>query len=134
MSDSDSLFFGAMAFFGLIGLSVGYMFVIQTGVPASFGTPNVQPNVGAQEVSVSLQNFQYGPNPLKVKAGQAIRFTVTRQDEEGCGNSLQFYGTKIGKYLPLRQPVTFDLPALSPGQKYDFGCSMRMVTGQIVAY
>ncbi len=133
MSNSDSLFFGAVAFFGLIGLTVGYMFVIQSGVPESQGTPGVEPAQGAQEVSVNLENFRYGPNPLKVKAGQAIRFTVTRQDEEGCGNSLQFYGTKIGKYLPLKQPVTFELPALSSGQKYDFGCSMRMVTGQIVA-
>lgn len=133
---NNSAYFAVLAFMALVGLSVAYTFIIATAPsdilqPNTKGTPPVADAV--QNVEVKLQGFRYTPDPIQVKAGTPIRLTITRMDEEGCGNSVVFYSLGKSAALPKGQPVTFDLPAMQSGSQLDFGCSMRMVTGRIVA-
>lgn len=133
-TQNNGMYFAVLAFMALVGLSVAYTFIISGPSdvlqPVGLGA-TAQPD--AQEVSVKLQNFRYNPDPVQVKAGQPIRFTVTRTDEEGCANSVVFYSLGKSAALPKGQPVTFDLPAMQSGQQLDFGCPMRMAVGKIVA-
>ncbi|MBI2444876.1 cupredoxin domain-containing protein [Candidatus Micrarchaeota archaeon] len=129
---NNSMYFAVIAFMALVGLSVAYTFIISG--PSDVLQPAAKtPGIDAQAVSVKLEGFRYSPDPVQVKAGTPIKFTVTRTDEEGCGNAISFYSLGKSAALPKGQAVTFDLPAMQAGQTLDFGCSMRMVTGQIVA-
>ncbi len=132
--NNNGMYFAVIAFMALVGLSVAYTFIISGPSdvlqPVGGGSPAV---ADAQAVQIKLEGFRYSPDPVQVKAGQPIKFTVTRTDEEGCGNSISFYSLGKSANLPKGQPVTFDLPAMQSGQQLDFGCSMRMVTGKIVA-
>jgi|GEM_PF-4056948 len=130
--NDGTMYFAVIAFMALVGLSVGYMFIISG--PSDVLQPSGNaPAADAQAVQIKLEGFRYSPDPVQVKAGAPIKFTVTRTDEEGCGNAISFYSLGKSAALPKGQPVTFDLPAMQAGQVLDFGCSMRMVTGKIVA-
>ena len=130
---NNGMYFAVLAFMALVGLSVGYTFIISgpSDVLQPVGTATAVPD--AQTVDVKLQGFKYSPDPVQVKAGAPIRLTMTRLDEEGCANSVVFYSLGKSAALPKGQPVTFDLPAMQSGQTLDFGCPMRMAVGKIVA-
>lgn len=132
--ENNGMYFAVLAFMALVGLSVAYTFVISgpSDVLEPVG-PGATAAIQAQQVDVKLQNFRYSPDPVQVKAGQPIRLTMTRVDEEGCANSVVFYSLGKSAALPKGQPVTFDLPAMQAGQTLDFGCPMRMAVGKIVA-
>ncbi|MBI4361320.1 cupredoxin domain-containing protein [Candidatus Micrarchaeota archaeon] len=133
----NAMYFGVLAFLVLVGLTASYAFYLN-GAQNTAPQPGLLPGVGggtpdAQDAEIRLESFRYQPNVLQVQSGKPIHLTMTRVDEAGCANSVVFYSLGKSAPLPKGQPVAFDLPSMQKGQTLEYGCSMRMAVGKIVA-
>ena len=81
------------------------------------------------EITLSIKNYNYYPNTIKVKAGETVRI---RLDESvvGCYRSFTIRDFGISKYLATPN----DYVEFTPTEKgtYRFACSMGMGTGTLI--
>ncbi len=85
--------------------------------------------VEAQKVVISMQNGNYYPREIRVKAGQPISVSLD-SSVQGCLRSFTVPDFNVAKVLPTPQDsVTF-----TPNKKgtYQFRCSMGMGTGKLI--
>lgn len=92
-------------------------------VPAA-AAPATAPRVITMEVT----GDGFVPANITVKAGEPVKFVVTRKTDETCALDLLIEGTDIKAPLPLNQPVEVAWTPTKAG-KVKFGCAMDMMIG-----
>ena len=86
-------------------------------------------NKEAQKIVLSLKDFNYYPNTVKVKAGKPVSISLD-QSVSGCLRDFTIRDLGIRKYL--RTPSdTVEFTPTKPGV-YRFACSMGMGTGTLI--
>ena len=82
-----------------------------------------------QEVTLSIKNYNYYPNTVKVKANESVRIYLDKT-VVGCYRSFTIRDFGISKYLPTPN----DYVEFTPTKKgtYSFACSMGMGTGTLI--
>ena len=86
-------------------------------------------NKEAQKIVLSLKDFNYYPNTVKVKAGKPVSISLD-QGVSGCLRDFTIRDLGIREYL--RTPSdTVDFTPTKPGT-YRFACSMGMGTGTLI--
>lgn len=95
-------------------------------------TPNVSVGAGTQTVSMEQTTRGYVPQTSVVAPGVPIRWEITSVSDLSCAAYLR--GVSWDWRLDLRTGANVvTLPALEPGQRYDFACVMGMYSGSLVA-
>lgn len=95
-----------------------------TPAPAPEAAAPAAPRVIAMEVT----GDGFVPANITVKAGEPVKFVVTRKTDETCALDLLIEGTDIKAPLPLNQAVEVAWTPTKAG-KVKFGCAMDMMIG-----
>jgi plastocyanin len=91
--------------------------------------PTPAPAAAAPRViAMEVTGDGFVPANLTVKAGEPVKFVVTRKTDETCALDLLIEGTDIKAPLPLNQPVEVAWTPTKAG-KVKFGCAMDMMIG-----
>lgn len=90
--------------------------------------PSSTPRVITMEVTAD----GFVPSNIKLKAGEPVKFVVTRQTDETCATDLLIADTDIKVALPLKTAVEIAWTPPKAGN-VKFGCAMdMMVSGMLV--
>ena len=83
----------------------------------------------AQKIILSMKNYNYYPNTVKVKANQPVQIYLD-SSVAGCYRSFTIRDFGISKYLKTPE----DYVEFTPTKKgtYRFACSMGMGTGTLI--
>ena len=87
---------------------------------------------GRHELAITVDAVGYHPAESHAKAGEAVRLTVTRTTEDGCGQEIVIPSANVKRTLPLKEPVSIDLTMPAKGA-IAFACGMDMMHGSIIA-
>jgi heme/copper-type cytochrome/quinol oxidase subunit 2 len=87
-------------------------------------------NNGVQEVQVSMQGWQYQPNPIRLKVGVPARLVVDLSTVTGCMRSIQIPSLGVAKYVSQGDNVIEFTP--SKAGTFRMQCSMGMGRGVVV--
>ena len=102
---------------------IGSSWTVNANVSNDGSTENVQ------KVTLSMKNYNYYPNTIKVKAGQPVSITL---DESVTGCLRSFNIRDLGVSAISRTPdQTIDFTPTKKGT-FRFACSMGMGTGTII--
>jgi plastocyanin len=87
-------------------------------------TAAAAPASGLPVIAVKADNFLFNPTTVTVKAGQAVRFSITNSDDEkhnlvGIGEGLNLLSPDVSS----GQTVTYDWTAPSKAGTYKFVCA-----------
>ena len=95
------------------------------------GSVNVDTTNGgeAQKVVLSIKNFNYYPQEIRVKAGQPVEISLD-SSVTGCFRDFTIRDFGIHKNLKTPQDSVTFTPT-KPG-RYTFACSMGMGTGTLI--
>lgn len=98
---------------------------------SSDGPVNVDPTNGGevQKVVLSIKNFNYYPQEIRVKAGQPVEISLD-SSVTGCFRDFTIRDFGIHKNLQTPQDSVTFTPT-KPG-RYTFACSMGMGTGTLI--
>jgi len=68
---------------------------------------------GTADLQLTVDGTGYHPSSISAPPGKAVRLTITRTSDEGCGQQIVFPSLNIRRDLPLNQSVTveFTMPA-----------------------
>lgn len=93
------------------------------------GTTETITNSPPQKVVLSLQNYNYYPNTVTVKAGQPVQLSLDKS-VQGCLRSFTIPELGVKKVLATPQ----DMLEFTPTTKgtYKFQCSMGMGYGTLI--
>ena len=82
-----------------------------------------------QKITLSMKNYNYYPNTIKVKVGIRVRINLD-ESVRGCYRSFTIREFGISKYLKTPN----DYVEFTPTKKgaYTFACSMGMGRGKII--
>jgi plastocyanin domain-containing protein len=99
-----------------------------------FASPARAADAAPQTAQIKVTEKGYEPGTLTLKAGQALRLTVTRTTNNTCGTEIVLKELGIKRALPLNKPEVIDLSAkqLAGAKKITFMCGMEMLSGEIV--
>ncbi len=86
---------------------------------------------GSAMVRINVENTQYSPNVIYVKAGVPVRLELATEDVHSCTRAFTIPALKIAKLLPATGVEVLEIPPQKAG-KLAFTCSMGMYTGVIV--
>lgn len=92
----------------------------EAAAPAAAAAPRV--------ITMEVTGDGFVPANLTVKAGEPVKFVVTRKTDETCALDLLIEGTDIKAPLPLNQAVEVAWTPTKAG-KVKFGCAMDMMIG-----
>jgi plastocyanin domain-containing protein len=114
---------------GVIALLLlfGAMMIVPSNESKSVS--NVESKNGIQEVRLSLKNYNYYPNEVKVQSGIPVRIYLDSK-VIGCLRDFTIRDFGIHKYLKTPEDYVEFTPS-EPG-RYTFACSMGMGTGVLV--
>lgn len=89
--------------------------------------------VSAKEglLTVTVEDGVYQPSRIKLPAGQPATLKFLRKDASPCAAMVLFADFDISEELPLNQPKSIVLPAMTPGE-YAFTCQMQMYRGTVL--
>jgi plastocyanin domain-containing protein len=87
--------------------------------------------VKPQEVSLTVTDKGFQPNPLKVKAGVPVNLRITRKTDGTCANDIMIPAKNIKVELPLNREILVKVSALEKGE-IKFGCSMNMMISAVM--
>jgi plastocyanin domain-containing protein len=113
---------------GILVLAVGGFIFINSNNNVN-GNSTAVDNGNSQKIVLSLENYNYYPNTITVKAGQPVSISLDKS-VGGCLRS--FTIPSLGLSKNLRTPQ--DTLDFTPTQKgtYKFACSMGMGTGTLI--
>jgi plastocyanin domain-containing protein len=86
-------------------------------------------NGEVQKVVISIKDYNYYPNTIKVKAGNPVSITLD-ESVQGCFRSFTIKALGINQYLKTPQDTLVFTPTKTG--KYTFACSMGMGTGTLI--
>lgn len=113
----------------IVGVVGFFIFGNSTGATGN-SVDNGQKDSGSvQKVVLSMQNRNYYPNTITVKANQPVRIYLD-QSVVGCYRSFTIRQLGIAKYLKTPDDYIEFTPS-KPGT-YGFACSMGMGTGTLI--
>jgi plastocyanin domain-containing protein len=115
--------------FVILILIVGGIFLFAKGEAKQEITGNAIANNDIQKITLSIKNYNYYPNTIKVKEGIPVRINLD-ESVVGCYRSFTIREFGISKYLKTPN----DYVEFTPTRKgtYTFACSMGMGTGKII--
>lgn len=94
--------------------------------PAAIPAKTPQEPIGeAREIEVTAQQFEFIPNPIRVKVGENIRLKITSVDVDH-GFSLPEFG--INEILSPGGTITVEFQATEIGE-FEFSCSVFCGSG-----
>jgi plastocyanin domain-containing protein len=104
-----------------------------TKAPAPNAPPPAPQVVKVTPRAVALRVTAEGFEPASVtlKAGEPVKFVVTRTTDETCATDLLIDGTDIKLALPLNAPVEAAWTPSKAG-KVKFGCAMDFMVGGVL--
>jgi plastocyanin domain-containing protein len=107
----------------------GYLMLGKSIDGSSNAIPGNSENGQVQKVVLSMKNYNYYPNTIKVKEGQTVRIFLDKS-VQGCYRSFTIRSFGIAKYLSTPN----DYIEFTPNKKgtYTFACSMGMGTGTLI--
>ncbi len=115
---------------GILILIVGGFVFTNANNPTTGSTVNSgSGNGGVQKVVLSLKNYNYYPNTIKVKANQPVSISLD-SSVSGCLRSFTIKELGLAKNLATPQD-TLDFTPTKPGT-YRFACVMGMGTGTLI--
>jgi plastocyanin domain-containing protein len=121
--------FTALIIIMIIVFSIGsFVFSKSEGIQNT-NSINNQGNEKTQEVILSIKNYNYYPNTIKVKSGIPVRIYLD-ETVTGCLRSFTIRDFGVAKYLKTPN----DYVEFTPNKKgkFTFACSMGMGTGTII--
>jgi plastocyanin domain-containing protein len=86
---------------------------------------------GARAIAITADDHGFTPGSVDVKKGEHATLVFTRTTDDTCAKDVVFPELKITKPLPLKQPVTFDVPS-GDARTLTFQCGMGMFKGKVV--
>ena len=112
----------------LIAIS-GYALLGQGSANISASGNSADSGSNFQKVVLSMQDYNYYPNTITVKAGQPVRIYLD-SSVQGCYRGFTIRSFGIAKYLATPD----DYVEFTPTQKgtFQFACSMGMGRGTLV--
>lgn len=84
---------------------------------------------GSQTATILAGARGYRPKVLELQAGKPTRLVFAGDGSAGCPLALLFQGQEYT--LTPTSEVPIDLPALKPGQRIKYSCSMGMASAEI---
>jgi plastocyanin domain-containing protein len=82
-------------------------------------------------VAVTVDDKGFTPSSVSFKKGDHAQLVFTRTTDATCATEVVFPELKITKPLPLKQPVTIDVPT-SDAKTLTFQCGMGMFKSKVV--
>ena len=119
-------------YFGLILILIAgaSFFVLGNKDGTITGNVIAQGQGEVQKITLSVKDYNYYPNEIRVKAGQPIQLSLDNS-VTGCLRSFTIRDLGVQKYLQTPNEVLeFTVP--NPGT-YRFACVMGMGTGTLIA-
>lgn len=127
---NSTLYLGAI----LVLVVVAGYFVFSSGTVETTGnvvsnSPSVNPSGEIQNVVLSIKNYNYYPQEIRVKEGVPVRISLDKS-VVGCYRSFTLREFGVAKNLPTPQ----DYVEFTPNKKgsFRFACSMGMGTGTLI--
>jgi plastocyanin domain-containing protein len=96
--------------------------------PTPAPAPEAAAPAGPRVIAMEVTGDGFVPANITVKAGEPVKFVVTRKTDETCALDLLIEGTDIKAPLPLNQAVEVAWTPTKAG-KVKFGCAMDMMIG-----
>jgi plastocyanin domain-containing protein len=122
----STLYISGIILLILIG---GFLFLKSGDSSTSENTLNGNSNGEVQKVVIGMNNYNYYPNTIKVKAGIPVSISLD-ESVYGCFRDFTIREFGVRKYLKTPQ----DTVEFTPTKKgtYTFACSMGMGTGTLI--
>lgn len=102
-----------------------------SGADASATSAPTGSVVHGRRVDVTADEKGFQPRSVAVKKGQATTLVFTRTSDDTCATSVVFPELGVKKDLPLKQPVSIDIPA-DTARTLSFQCGMGMYKSKVV--
>jgi plastocyanin domain-containing protein len=81
-------------------------------------------------VNIAVTSDGFTPADVKVKAGETVKFVVTRRTDKTCAKEIVIRDFGVNQPLPLDKPVTVEITPQKAG-KVRYACAMDMIAGTI---
>ncbi|MEK6908775.1 MAG: cupredoxin domain-containing protein [Nanoarchaeota archaeon] len=114
---------------GIIVLAVAFGFIMVKGNSVSEEVYTAPVIDGVQEVVLSLKDYNYSPNTVKVQAGIPVRIYLD-SSVVGCLRDFTINDFGIRKHLKTPEDYVEFTPTIIG--RYTFACSMGMGTGVLI--
>jgi plastocyanin len=101
------------------------------GATSSTRPGATQADIKMQEVRVTVNETNFDPQRLTLRAGVPARVTFTRTSDKTCATAVVFPSLNIRRELPLNEPVTIEFTPEKAGE-IAFACGINMLRGTIV--
>ncbi len=101
------------------------------GNDASASTNASITSSAASPVAVTVDEKGFTPSSVSFKKGEKGQLVFTRTTDGTCATEVVFPELKITKPLPLKQPVTIDVPT-TDAKTLTFQCGMGMFKSKVV--
>lgn len=82
-------------------------------------------------IAITADDKGFTPSSVTLKKGAPASLVFTRTTDATCATEVVFPDLKIKKDLPLKTPVTIDVPTDAP-RSLTFTCGMAMFKGAVV--
>ena len=82
-------------------------------------------------IAITADDKGFTPSSVTLKKGAPASLVFTRTSDATCATEVVFPDLKIKKDLPLKTPVTIDIPTDAP-RSLTFTCGMAMFKGAVV--
>ena len=92
-------------------------------------TGNAVATGDTQEIIISMQNWEYSPDVIRVKVGTTVSLGLDR-NVQGCFRDLVLPELGLKKYLATPNDRLVFIPTKKG--RYTFACSMNMGSGTII--
>ncbi len=89
----------------------------------------IAPTAGVQEVRIRVASG-YDPALIEVEAGRPVRLVFSREEVEGCSDTVIIPEWKIVQRLPAWQDTAVEFTPARRGE-HEFTCGMHMLRGTI---
>jgi plastocyanin domain-containing protein len=108
----------------LIGLTT-VLLACKTQADAS---PEAKPGA---PIAITADDKGYTPSSVEVKKGSPVTLVFTRTSDDTCAREVVFPEINLKKDLPLKTPVTIDVPS-AEARTLTFQCGMGMFKGKVL--
>ena len=89
--------------------------------------------VPSQQTAITVDDKGFTPSSVSVKKGDHAQLVFTRTTDSTCATEVVFPEINLKKALPLKQPVTVDVPT-DAARTLTFQCGMGMFKSSVVIH